>query len=99
MSVSQALACRLVFYEGSPESVCKTVEELKENLKEGMSVAGSRGRTNLSHAKVVGVACDVCKPEDVRKLANFAVGELGSVDIWVSMTFIRLFLYSSYYML
>ncbi|KAG1335095.1 putative chlorophyll(ide) b reductase NYC1, chloroplastic [Cocos nucifera] len=67
-----------------PESVYKTVEELKENLKEGMSIAGSKGRTNLSHATVVGIACDVCKPEDVRKLANFAVDELGSVDIWIN---------------
>ncbi|XP_008795045.2 probable chlorophyll(ide) b reductase NYC1, chloroplastic isoform X2 [Phoenix dactylifera] len=75
---------RVVVASRSPESVYKTVEELKENLKEGMSIARSRGRTNLSHATVVGIACDVCKPEDVRKLANFAVDELGSVDIWIN---------------
>lgn len=64
-----------------------TVEELEENIKEGMSVAGRKSKTNLSHAKVIGTACDVCKPDDVRKLADFAVNELGTIDIWVSRTF------------
>ncbi|KAG0517804.1 hypothetical protein BDA96_09G120800 [Sorghum bicolor] len=36
----------------------------------------------LSHAKVVGTACDVCKPEDVKKLVKFSINEPGSVDIW-----------------
>ncbi|RWW24532.1 hypothetical protein GW17_00011178 [Ensete ventricosum] len=71
--------------EGSPESVHQTVEELRENLKDGLAVSKNKARKNLSHAMVVGIACDVCKPEDVRKLANFAVDELGSVDIWVSL--------------
>lgn len=61
------------------------MEELRENLKDGLAVSKNKARTNLSHAMVVGIACDVCKPEDVRKLANFAVDELGSVDIWVSL--------------
>jgi len=33
---------------------------------------------------VVGIACNVCDPDDVQKLANFAVEELGSINIWVS---------------
>lgn len=61
------------------------MEELRENLKEGISVSGNKARKKISHAMVVGIACDVCKPEDVRKMANFAVAELGSVDIWVSL--------------
>ena len=69
--------------EGSPESVHTTVRELEENLEEGIISAGGPSRKNLKHAKVVGIACDVCNPEDVQKLANFAVSELGSIDIWV----------------
>ena len=39
---------------------------------------------NQRYAKVVGIPYDVCNPNDMRKLADFAVNELGSVDIWVS---------------
>lgn len=70
--------------EGSPESVHATVSELEENLKEGMVTVAGPSKTNLEHAKVVGIACDVCEPDDVRKLANFAVSEFGSINIWVS---------------
>ncbi|WOL09313.1 putative chlorophyll(ide) b reductase NYC1, chloroplastic [Canna indica] len=75
---------RVVIASRSPESVEQTVEELKENLKEGISVSGNKARANLSQAMVVGIDCDVCKPADVRKLAKFAVEELGSVDIWIN---------------
>lgn len=37
----------------------------------------------MRRAKVIGTACDVCEPDDVRNLANFAISELGSIDIWV----------------
>ncbi|KAF8393369.1 hypothetical protein HHK36_021612 [Tetracentron sinense] len=69
-----------------PESVHMTVEELEENLKEGILSAGSTSRKNMAHAKVVGMACDVCKPDDVQKMSNFAVNELGSIDIWIVST-------------
>ena len=69
--------------EGSPESVRTTVRELEENLKEGITAAGGSSKTNLGRAKVIGMACDVCNPDDVQKLANFAVNKLGSIDIWV----------------
>lgn len=49
-----------------------------------MTAVGGSSQKNLAHSKVVGIACDVCRPDDVQKLANFAVCELGSVDIWVS---------------
>jgi chlorophyll(ide) b reductase len=68
---------------GSPESVVQTIDELEENIKEGLSVAKKKQRETLLQAKVVGTSCDVCKPEDVKKLVNFAVEELGSIDIWV----------------
>lgn len=61
-----------------------TVTELEENLKEGMMAAGGSSKKNLVHAKVAGIACDVCEPADVQKLSNFAVNEFGSIDIWVS---------------
>lgn len=74
-----------ILCEGSPESVQTTVRELEENLKEGIIAAGSSSKTNLGRAKVIGIACDVCNPDDVQKLANFAVDKLGSIDIWVSV--------------
>ncbi|XAR66996.1 Chlorophyll(ide) b reductase [Bertholletia excelsa] len=75
---------RVVVASRSPESVNMTIKELEDSLKEGaVTAAGSPG-TNLRHAKVVGIACDVCQPEDVQKLANFAVSELGSIDIWIN---------------
>lgn len=67
----------------SSESVDMTVKELQQNLKEIMSKASKSDRKKLGYAKVVGIACDVCKPEDVEKLSNFAVEELGSINIWV----------------
>jgi chlorophyll(ide) b reductase len=62
-----------------------TVKELEENLKEGIANAVGSSLTKLSQAKVVGIACDVCEADDVQRLANFAVNELGYIDIWVSM--------------
>lgn len=88
--------CLIMFKsrEGSPESVDMTIKELEEILKEGVvAEGGSSG--NMARAKVVGIACDVCKPDDVRKLANFAVSELGSIDIWVSNLDYRIELYNS----
>jgi hypothetical protein len=60
-------------------------------IQEGSSVAKNKERKMLSHAKVVGTACDVCKPEDVKKLVKFSINEPGSVDIWVG----NLLLFSS----
>ncbi|XP_028806587.1 probable chlorophyll(ide) b reductase NYC1, chloroplastic isoform X2 [Neltuma alba] len=68
----------------SPESVQATVEELEESLKEGIASGVGSSLTKLSHAKVVGIACDVCEPRDVQRLANFAVSELGCIDIWIN---------------
>ncbi|CAI0543286.1 unnamed protein product [Linum tenue] len=68
----------------SQESVDMTVKELEENLKEGMVSAGGSSKRNLSHARVIGIACDVCQPSDVKKLANFAVSEFGSINIWIN---------------
>ena len=62
-----------------------TVRELEENLKDGIGNAGSSSRNNLAHAKVVGIACDVCEGDDVQKVAGFAIKEFGSIDIWVSI--------------
>lgn len=61
-----------------------TVKELQDNLKECMNTAGDLSMRKLQRAKVVGIACNVCEPDDVHKLANFAVHELGSINIWVS---------------
>lgn len=74
----------VLFCEFSSESVDMTVKELEQNLKEIMSNASESARKKLSDAKVVGIACDVCKPEDVEKLSSFAVKELGSINIWVN---------------
>lgn len=71
-------------FEGSPESVDMTVKELEQNLLEVKQATSGSSKTSLAHAKVVGIPCDVCNPENVQNLANFAVSELGSIDIWVS---------------
>ncbi|ESR64402.1 hypothetical protein CICLE_v10008039mg [Citrus x clementina] len=75
---------RVVVASRSSESVRMTVTELEENLKEGMMAAGGSSKKNLVHAKVAGIACDVCEPADVQKLSNFAVNEFGSIDIWIN---------------
>ncbi|XP_021741527.1 probable chlorophyll(ide) b reductase NYC1, chloroplastic isoform X2 [Chenopodium quinoa] len=73
---------RVVVTSRSADSVDDSVKELEENLRELEAVNGKSQR----YAKVVGIPCDVCDPNDVRKLANFAVNELGSVDIWIVST-------------
>ncbi|KAL3009412.1 hypothetical protein AAZX31_07G081800 [Glycine max] len=75
---------RVIVTSRSPESVQATIKELEENLKEGIANAVGSSLTKLSHAKVVGIACDVCEPHDVQRLANFAVKELGHIDIWIN---------------
>ncbi|PSS15593.1 Chlorophyll(ide) b reductase [Actinidia chinensis var. chinensis] len=75
---------RVVIASLSPESVDMTIKELEENLEEGRATAGGSSGKNLARAKVAGIACDVCEPDDVRKLAEFAVGELGLIDIWIN---------------
>ncbi|KAG6389368.1 hypothetical protein SASPL_150836 [Salvia splendens] len=75
---------RVIVTSRSAESVDKTVKELSENLKQVVVVTGGSSRKHLRHAKVVGIPCDVSNPKDVSKLANFAVNELGSIDIWVN---------------
>ena len=36
-------------------------------------------------ARVIGIACDVSKVNDVKALAEFAGSELGSIDLWVGL--------------
>ncbi|KAK9059456.1 hypothetical protein SSX86_020158 [Deinandra increscens subsp. villosa] len=75
---------RVVIASRSKESVDMTIIELEENLQECLATTMSSSMKKLSYAKVVGTSCDVCDPDDVRKLANFAVDKLGSVDIWIN---------------
>ncbi|XP_057785471.1 probable chlorophyll(ide) b reductase NYC1, chloroplastic [Salvia miltiorrhiza] len=75
---------RVIVTSRSADSVDKTIKELSENLKQVVVVTGGSSRKHLRHAKVVGIPCDVSNPEDVKKLANFAVNEFGSIDIWVN---------------
>lgn len=75
---------RVVIASRSLESVQETVKELEQNLKEGLEAATGQTKKNLLLAKVVGIACDVCKPNDVQNLAEFGLKEFGSVDIWIN---------------
>ncbi|OIW08907.1 hypothetical protein TanjilG_05883 [Lupinus angustifolius] len=77
---------RVVVTSRSPESVEATIKELEENLKEGINNAVGSSLSKLSHAKVVGIASDVCEPHDVQRLGKFAVNELGHIDIWIVST-------------
>ncbi|KAL0559519.1 hypothetical protein IC582_004132 [Cucumis melo] len=74
---------RVVVASRSSESVQETLRELEENLK-GLMVRSGSSNKSLAHAKVVGTTCNVCDPEDVHNLANFALNELGSIDIWIN---------------
>lgn len=75
---------RVVITSRSAESVGATVQELEENLREGIVATEGSSRNKLSHAKVVGITSDVCEPKDVENLAKFATNELGSIDIWIN---------------
>jgi len=79
--------------EDSPVSVGLTIEELEENLKQALNAATGSARKKLAHAKVVGIACDVSDPVDVKKLGKFAADELGYIDIWVSNFLLLTFLF------
>ena len=61
-----------------------TIKELEDSLKECLETADDFSKRSLKYAEVVGVACDVSDPKDVKKLSDFAINELGSIDIWVS---------------
>ncbi|KAJ0986272.1 hypothetical protein J5N97_004628 [Dioscorea zingiberensis] len=75
---------RVVVASRSPESVCTTVEELNEYLKEGISMAGEKGKAKFSHAKVVGMAVMFANLIVLGSWPTFAINELGSIDIWIN---------------
>nr|XP_027068133.1 probable chlorophyll(ide) b reductase NYC1, chloroplastic isoform X1 [Coffea arabica] len=75
---------RVVVASRSPKSVNTTIKELEENLKQVLISSDVSSSKKLAQAKVVGIACDVSVPTDVKKLANYAIKELGSIDIWVN---------------
>ncbi|CAN6441693.1 unnamed protein product [Victoria cruziana] len=75
----------VVIASRSPESVEATVRELEGNLQDGINAARTVARRkNLMKARVIGIACDVCKVEDVKRLASFAKNEFGSINIWIN---------------
>ncbi|XP_071908780.1 probable chlorophyll(ide) b reductase NYC1, chloroplastic isoform X2 [Coffea arabica] len=77
---------RVVVASRSPKSVNTTIKELEENLKQVLISSDVSSSKKLAQAKVVGIACDVSVPTDVKKLANYAIKELGSIDIWIVST-------------
>lgn len=46
--------------------------------------AGDGGALSCGIQKIVGLACDVQQPDEVRALAEVAHKELGDINIWVS---------------
>ncbi|KAL1823876.1 hypothetical protein ACET3Z_010654 [Daucus carota] len=74
----------VVASRSSQESVEKTIRELEDSLEESRETADDFSRRSLENAEVVGVACDVSDPKDVKRLADFAVNEFGSIDIWIN---------------
>lgn len=72
-----------------------TIKELEDSLKECLESADDFSKRSLKYAEVVGIACDVSDPKDVKKLSDFAVNEFGSINIWVS--FFTLFTISTSY--
>ncbi|XP_017238796.1 probable chlorophyll(ide) b reductase NYC1, chloroplastic isoform X1 [Daucus carota subsp. sativus] len=74
----------VVASRSSHESVEKTIRELEDSLEESRETADDFSRRSLENAEVMGVACDVSDPKDVKRLADFAVNEFGSIDIWIN---------------
>jgi len=75
----------VVIASRSPDSVRTTAAQLQQELTEGIVM--SKSSTSVSckrKGKVIGIPCDVSKVEDVKMLADFAVRELGSIDIWIN---------------
>ncbi|KAG9136355.1 hypothetical protein Leryth_022671 [Lithospermum erythrorhizon] len=75
---------RVVVTSRRPQSVEETIKELKESLKQVVTSSSDSTIKKLINSRVVGIACDVSKPEEVKRLADFAVEEFGSIDIWVN---------------
>jgi len=60
---------RVIITSRSPERVSETVTKL---------------RKKYGADRVVGLACNVCKPGDVTALAEYAVKSFGKIDIWIN---------------
>lgn len=75
----------VVIASRSPDSVRTTTAQLQQELTEGIVM--SKASTSVSckrEGKVIGIPCDVSNVEDVKMLADFAVREFGSIDIWIN---------------
>ncbi|BBN07917.1 chlorophyll(ide) b reductase [Marchantia polymorpha subsp. ruderalis] len=77
----------------SAEAVNSTVEELRAEVQEQSGTLSTQEaqmelfglpRLERPDPRVVGIACDVSKSEDVKALAAFAVEEFGAVNIWIN---------------
>lgn len=55
-----------------------TAERVAAAVRELQQLADSLG----NHVRAVGVACNVAKASDVAALADYAVEQLGGVDLW-----------------
>ncbi|CAK9222361.1 unnamed protein product [Sphagnum troendelagicum] len=84
----------VVIASRSPESVRDTVTELQQEVEEKhrnlLMAADSEAtvyqiiKAKRRGKKVVGIACNVAKSDDVQALADFAVKKLGKIDIWIN---------------
>ncbi|CAM6099506.1 unnamed protein product [Calypogeia fissa] len=83
----------VVITSRSAESVYNTVEELRKEIQEmsgSLSTSDARlelfglPRPERKDPKVIGIPCDVSNSNDVQALAEYAVKEFGSVDLWIN---------------
>lgn len=75
----------VVIASRSPDSVRTTIAQLQQELTEGIVMSkASTSVTCKREGQVIGIPCDVSNVEDVKMLADFAVREFGSVDIWIN---------------
>lgn len=75
----------VVITSRSPDSVRTTIAQLQQELTEGIVMSkASTSVTCKKEGQVIGIPCDVSNVEDVKMLADFAVREFGSVDIWIN---------------
>ncbi|KAL3687359.1 hypothetical protein R1sor_013668 [Riccia sorocarpa] len=83
----------VVITSRSADAVNTTLEELRAEIEQLSGTLSTQEaqmelfglpRLERPDPRVVGIACDVSKSEDVSKLAAFAVEQFGTVDIWIN---------------
>jgi NAD(P)-dependent dehydrogenase (short-subunit alcohol dehydrogenase family) len=86
------------------DTVTELQQEVEEKHRNLLMAADSEAmvckiiKAKRRGKKVVGIACDVAKSDEVQALADFAVKKLGKIDIWVSCNIHESFAYAFWWL-